>query len=126
VSLRRDRIALLAEASARGFGDLAARTQADHRMRVLRAHRRRGRLALAAAVAGVFLFVGSWFVSDPWPGTTNYIVEGAMIIGAAGGGVAAILLGAWGWRSASGKAAVMLVGCVVGLYVLAALTLTFD
>jgi hypothetical protein len=63
-------------------------------------------------------FIGSWFVSDPWPGTTNEIIKAAMQLGTIGLCVAALILGATAWRSVEGWIAIATVLSAAGLVTL--------
>ena len=70
-------------------------------------HRRIGRCALAAALVGVALFVGSWFVPDPWQRAMSWTMGDAMRAASVVLWFAALVLGALGWRgNTSAKAAV--------------------
>jgi hypothetical protein len=86
-------------------------------------HRWKGRCALAAALVGVGLFVGSFFAYETWLVDTTAKV---IVFCSVAFWLAALVIGALGWRSASAKVAVGIVLGVVALILLVASTATWQ
>jgi hypothetical protein len=90
-------------------------------------HRRTGRFALAAALVGVAVFVGSWFTPDPWHRAMTWTIGDAMRAASIVLWFAAFALGAIGWRgNTPAKVAVGLAVCFPALIIFVIATANFQ